>query len=176
MASIRKRGKSYTIIVSSGYDKTGKKLFKSATFTPDYLTATGREKAVSVIQREVEEFAAAFEKQVKTGIAPISGNLRFSELATRYLEEYAALELETGTADGYRTIIEKRLLPVWGSMKIKDLCQNQLGLQTYFNKLAGEQGRPLAPSTIRAAYGRYGFHSILGCKYGTDSIKSHGAR
>lgn len=149
MAYIRKRGKTYTITVSSGYDETGKKITRSTTFTPDYLTATGREKAASVIQRKLEEFAAAFEQQVKTGTAPIGGNLRFSELAARYLEEYAALELEAGTADGYRDIIEKRLLPAWGSMKIKDLCQNQLGLQTYFNKITNAQGRPLAPASVR---------------------------
>ncbi len=35
MASIRKRGNSYTVTVSCGYDSKGKKIMETATFTPD---------------------------------------------------------------------------------------------------------------------------------------------
>lgn len=35
MASIRKRGNSYTVTVSCGYDSKGKKILETATFTPD---------------------------------------------------------------------------------------------------------------------------------------------
>ena len=35
MASIQKRGSSYRVTVSCGYDIRGKKLLQTATFTPD---------------------------------------------------------------------------------------------------------------------------------------------
>ena len=151
MASIEKRGDSYRVTVSAGYDAAGRKLRQSATFKPDRLTATGRIKAESVIEKEVQAFAAQFEREVKAGAISGSGSMRFSELASRYLEQYAPAELEAGTADGYRAVLEKRLLPVWGHTRIKELAQKQLDLQAYFNRLAlpDREGNTLAASTIR---------------------------
>ena len=103
MASIEKRGDSYRVTVSAGYDASGRKLRQSATFKPDRLTATGRTKA----EKEVQTFAAQFEHDVKAGALSVGGSMRFSELVDCYLEQYAALELEKGTADGYRAILEK---------------------------------------------------------------------
>lgn len=151
MASIEKRGDSYRITVSAGYDASGRKIRQSVTFHPDRLTATGRTKADSVIEKEVQAFAAQFERDVKSGSVFGSGSMRFSELVACYLEQYATLELEEGTADGYRAILEKRLLPIWGPVKIKDLAQKQLDLQAYFNRLAtpAQDGTRLAVATIR---------------------------
>ena len=151
MASIEKRGDSYRVTVSAGYDASGRKLRQSATFKPDRLTATGRTKAESVIEKEVQTFAAQFEHDVKAGALSVGGSMRFSELVDCYLEQYAALELEKGTADGYRAILEKRLLPAWGHTRIKELAQKQLDLQSYFNWLAlpDRDGRALSPATIK---------------------------
>lgn len=151
MASIEKRGDSYRVTVSAGYDASGRKLRQSATFKPDRLTATGRTKAESVIEKEVQTFAAQFEHDIKAGALSVGGSMRFSELVDCYLEQYAALELEKGTADGYRAILEKRLLPAWGHTRIKELAQKQLDLQSYFNWLAlpDRDGRALSPATIK---------------------------
>lgn len=63
MPSIRKRKETYQIIVSCGYDITGKKLTETTTFTPDpLLTPKQRERAVKA-------FAAEFESRVKSGYA-----------------------------------------------------------------------------------------------------------
>ena len=151
MASIRKRGNSYNIVVSAGYDSEGKKITRSTTFKPDPLTATGREKAASVIQREVREYAAEFERQAKTGIVTIGGNMRFSELVEKYLEEYAFIELTTSTAEGYKKHLEGKLLPVFGRRNIKDLYRQQLEIQKFYNNMAKPQkdGTKLAASTIK---------------------------
>ena len=151
MASIEKRGDSYRVTVSAGYDASGKKLRQSATFRPDRLTTKGRIKAESVIEKEVQAFAAQFERDVKAGALSVGGSMRFSELVDCYLEQYAASELEEGTADGYQATLEKRLLPALGHIRIRDLAQKQLDLQTYFNRLAlpDQDGKSLAPATIK---------------------------
>lgn len=151
MASIEKRGDSYRVTVSAGYDASGRKLRQSATFKPDRLTATGRAKAESVIEKEVQAFAAQFERDVKAGSVSGCGSMRFSELVDCYLEQYAASELEEGTADGYQATLEKRLLPALGHIRIRDLAQKQLDLQTYFNHLSlpDQDGKSLAPATVK---------------------------
>lgn len=61
MASIKKRGNSYQITVSNGYDITGKKIIETATYTPE-PGMTKRE-----IEITVNGFAADFERSVKSG-------------------------------------------------------------------------------------------------------------
>ena len=61
MASIRKRGDSYTIIVSCGYDSKGKKISEAATFTPDPKWSEER------ARKAAEKFAVRFEDKIKAG-------------------------------------------------------------------------------------------------------------
>ena len=58
MASIRKRGNSYQITVSKGYDIVGKKLLETTTFTPD--PSWGKRQA----ERELRLFADEFERDM----------------------------------------------------------------------------------------------------------------
>jgi len=67
MAYIKKRGNSYLIRVSVGYDSRGKKITRSTTYKPEYTTATGKAKADSVIEKEIRRFADDFERTVKSG-------------------------------------------------------------------------------------------------------------
>ena len=61
MASIRKRGNSYQITVSNGYDITGKKILETATWTPD----PGMKKRE--LELALNAFAVDFERDVKSG-------------------------------------------------------------------------------------------------------------
>ena len=151
MANIRKRGESYEITVSAGYDSTGKKLRRSTTFRPDPLTATGRQKAESVKDKEARAYAAEFEQQVKLGLVVGDYSMRFSDLAERYLQEYAFINLSRRTAEGYADYIKKVLIPKFGRCRIRDLCQQQLNIQTFFNDMTKPRadGTQLAASTIR---------------------------
>ena len=65
MATIRKIKNSkkgaYQIIVSNGYDSNNKQIRVTTTFTPD-KTKSQRQQ-----EKQVQEFAIDFERQVKTG-------------------------------------------------------------------------------------------------------------
>lgn len=151
MAHIEKRGKNYLIRVSVGYDSKGKKITRSTTYKPEYTTATGKIKADSVIEKEVRRFADDFEKSVKSGENLTGGNIKFDVLVTRYLEEYAFIKLSQATAEGYRAHLLKKIVPVFGHIKICDLCHQQLEIQKFYNQMAktGSDGGAMAVSTVR---------------------------
>ncbi|WOC31661.1 hypothetical protein [Caproicibacterium argilliputei] len=61
MANIQKRGKSYLITASCGYDSAGKQIRKTTTWKPEHgMTARQEKKAV-------EAAAVRFEDQVQSG-------------------------------------------------------------------------------------------------------------
>lgn len=155
MAHIEKRGNSYRIRVCVGYDVNGKKLFHSVTYHPEYNTPTGKIKADSVIQREVKEYAADFERAVKAGDILTAGNMKFSDLVERYLSEYAFVKLSTATAEGYRDALEKKIVPHFGHYKVQDLCRHRLEIQKFYNDMAKprKDGTALAASTVRRNIG-----------------------
>ena len=76
MATITKRGETFRIKVSLGYDANGKQIVKSTTFTPP--TGVTPKKA----EKLANEYAFEFERHCK-GYAQINENMRFSELAKR---------------------------------------------------------------------------------------------
>ena len=59
MANVRKRGNSYQITVSSGYDANGKKIAHTMTWKPD------PDMGVRAINKELSIVAADFEKKFK---------------------------------------------------------------------------------------------------------------
>ena len=68
MAYIKARPNGgFLITVSCGRDAQDHKISKSVTFRPDPCTAKGHLKSENTIQREVKEYAAAFEKKVLLG-------------------------------------------------------------------------------------------------------------
>lgn len=63
MASIRKRGSTYQIRVSAGYDITGKQITKTMTWKPtDKMTP-------KQIEKELNRQATLFEENVISGLA-----------------------------------------------------------------------------------------------------------
>lgn len=116
MASIKQRGpNSYLITVSVGRDINGKKIFQTATFKPDPdLTPKKREKAVA-------DFAHDFEQQVLNGVAMDGRKVTLKEFTERWLNDYAAQELEGRTIDGYNLELTDRILPFLGHLKLSDI-------------------------------------------------------
>ncbi|MDO4325797.1 MAG: hypothetical protein Q4E24_07170 [bacterium] len=53
MASIKKRGDSYLITVSCGYDSQGKKITRNTTYHPELCTAKGNPKTEKAIPKKV---------------------------------------------------------------------------------------------------------------------------
>lgn len=100
MASIQKRGNSYRITVSLGYDIQGKKLLQTTTFTPDpALTPKRQEKAV-------QAFALEFEQRVKNGQFLAGEKTTLQEFSQRWLREYAQPNLEPGTVVKYTSELD----------------------------------------------------------------------
>lgn len=115
MASIEKRGDSYRITVCLGNDIYGKKIREKTTFTPDpSLTPKKKEKAV-------QEFARQFEQRVLNGFTMDGRHITLKEFTERWLEEYAKVNLEQTTVAGYQVIIEQRLLPSLGHLKLAEI-------------------------------------------------------
>ena len=82
MASIRKRGDTFTITAYMGYDDTGKQLKKTTTFRPpDNVTASKAEKLA-------REFAVKWEDKIR-GFVALDENRTLSELAQWYYETIA---------------------------------------------------------------------------------------
>ncbi len=79
MPTIQKRGDTYRIRVSAGYDSNGKQLMKSMTWKP----APGM--TPKQIEKELDRQAVLFEEKVKTG-QYMDGNVKFSEYAQTWLE------------------------------------------------------------------------------------------
>ena len=90
MATIQKRGDSYSIRVSCGYDSKGKQVIQSMTWKPEpKMTA-------KQIEKELNRQATLFEEKVKTGQF-INSNIKFAEFAKKWFCEYAEKQLKPKT-------------------------------------------------------------------------------
>lgn len=137
MATIDKRGNRFRIRVFVGTDMNGKKIIKSTTFIPP--TGTTPRKAEKLAQ----EYAFEFERQCK-GYVSFNDNMKFSELAKWYFNNFAPVELKASTAYTYKGQYKKHIEPVLGNMKLKDITTPKLTqvMKSY----------KLNPATVRKIY------------------------
>ncbi|MBD5104645.1 MAG: site-specific integrase [Ruminococcaceae bacterium] len=143
MATIRKRGDSYQIRVSVGYDTKGNHKEQSMTWKPTE-GMTERQ-----IQKELNRQAVIFEESVNRGFK--SSAIKFEELCEEWFEEYAKLNLRSTTYERLKQL-KHRIYPAIGHLRIDKITPRQL--QAFVNSLAKEganekTGKPLAPKTIR---------------------------
>lgn len=137
MPTITKRGKNFQIVVSMGQDMNGKKIRKTTTFKPpENVTPKKAEKLA-------HEFAVDFERKCK-GLTSLNENMRFSDMAEWYIENYAQNELKEITAYNYERQIKRNLLPELGNIKLKDFSPAKI--TAFFKE------RTLAPATCRKVY------------------------
>lgn len=146
MASIRKRGESYQIIVSKGYKADGTKITESTTYTPE-PGATKR-----FIELDLKAFAAEFERSVKAGKNVRGGRMRLENLARQYLADMQPPALARTTYRDYTDRLENRILPAMGHMQIANIRQKDINdyckmlHETYRNP---QTGKKLSEATIR---------------------------
>ena len=143
MATIRKRGNSYQIRVSCGYDTKGNHKEQAMTWKPEE-GMTERQ-----IQKELNRVAVMFENSCMRGFK--TSAVKFEELAEEWFEEYARLNLRSTTYERMRQLTH-RIYPAIGHLRIDKITARQL--QAFVNSLAKEganekTGKPLAPKTIR---------------------------
>jgi len=118
MASILERNGAYFIMVSTGYDSTGKQLRKTTTWKPE---AGLTEKQ---IEKELNEKAVLFERKVLSGQV-LDGGVTFAEFCERWARDYAEPQLSPKTYDRYKSML-KRVLPEIGHIRLDKLQPNHL--------------------------------------------------
>ncbi len=142
MATIKKRGDSYLIRVSCGYDINGKHMEQSMTWKPE------KGMTPKQIKKEVERQATLFEEACNYGYK--TSAIKFQELAEEWFEEYANLNLRHTTLYRMRNITH-RVYPLLGHLRIDKITVRHI--QDFINSLAKEganinTGKPLSRKTI----------------------------
>lgn len=82
MATIEKRGETYRITVSAGYDLNGKQIRYKKTWKPD----EGMTKRQT--EKELDRQTVLFEELVKSG-RYVDSSINFAEFSQKWLDEYA---------------------------------------------------------------------------------------
>ncbi len=147
MASIRKRGKSYSITVCKGYDSSGKKLIDTATFTPPPGLRPEKERAAA------EAFAIEFEASIRRGRNVKGERTTLSELANLYLLDMVpSVDLARTTYKDYKDRINHRIIPAMGHIPIgnirkKDVTDYATMLRDNYRN--PKTGKPLSESSIQ---------------------------
>lgn len=119
MASIRKRGETFTITAYMGYDEQGKQRKKTTTYRPpDGVTAGKAEKLAKA-------FAATWEEKIR-GYVALDENRTFAELAEWYYSTVAPQTLKPNVLVNYRKGIYDHIIPVIGREKLKNITPPML--------------------------------------------------
>ncbi len=142
MATIRKRGNSYQIRVSTGYDVKGNQVVRTKTWKPS-AGMTERQ-----IKNELEKQTVIFEEECLRGYTPTT--MKFEEFAQKWIDEYARLNLRKNTFSkcGQVTV---RIYPALGHLRMDKITAMQI--QSFINDLAlnGKNrlnGNPLSRKTV----------------------------
>ena len=143
MVSVSKKGRSFAIRVSCGYDIRGKQIVKYKTYRPP--EGMSEKQALKEANRQ----AVLFEEKCKIGNCK-SGNVKFETFAEQWFEEYAKLELRPTTYERKRKLIA-RVYPAIGHLKLDKISRRDIKL--FINDLAlngrnFKTGEPLSRKTI----------------------------
>ncbi len=110
MATIKKRGNSYSIRVSCGYDMQGKQIIHSMTWKPE------KDMTVKQMEKEAQRQAVLFEEKCRQGLC-FSNNIRFADFAEKWFTDYAEKQLKAKTIARYKELL-KRINQAIGHIKL----------------------------------------------------------
>ena len=145
MATIRKRGDSYQIIVSCGYDSNHKQILKRKTYRPELLTKKGKPRTAEAIAADVKKAAADFEARVLHGEAVAGDNMTFEVLAQKYLQECAERTQAPTTLKSTKTAVDQ-FIDDFGYIKVSNITP--MFLQEYVNGLLDAKRQDKRTGTI----------------------------
>lgn len=136
MATIEKRGKSYKIVVSNGYDITGKQIRERMTWTPS-PGMTPRQ-----IEKELNRQATLFEEHVMCSNTA-NGNIRLVDFTELFFKNYANTNLKAKSVHNYKERMARTNLAL-GHIKLKDLKTGHIA--SFYSNLQEEgiRGKELA--------------------------------
>ena len=141
MANIRKRGNTYQIRVSCGYDTKGEQIMQTMTWKPpEGMTPKQAEK-------EVQKQAVFFDEKCMKG--QVTANVKFEDLAEEWLETYAKLNLKKTSYERQKQM-RLRVYPAIGHMRMDKI--KAWHIQQFVNDLAlngknMRNGKPLSRKT-----------------------------
>lgn len=143
MASVSKKGRSFSIRVSCGFDIRGKQIVKYKTFCPPEGMSEKQ------AQKEANRQAVLFEEECKIGHCQ-TGSIKFEAFAEQWFKEYAKLELRPTTYERMRKLTA-RVYPAIGHLKLDKISRRDIKL--FINDLAlngrnFKTGEPLSRKTI----------------------------
>ena len=117
MANIQKRGNSYRIKVSCGYDTHGKQVIQSMTWKPDEKMTEKQ------IEKELNRQAVLFEEACMKG--NVVATIKFEDFARQWFKEYAEIKLKQRTVEGYHQM-EKRIYKAIGHIRLDKLTTRHI--------------------------------------------------
>lgn len=142
MATIRKRGDSYQIRVSSGYDSQYRQVVRTKTWKPS-PGMTARQ-----VENELNRQTVMFEQLCQKGVYP--SNIKFDEFAEKWMTEYARTNLKNTT---YQRMVctSKRVLQTFGHMRVDKITHGHI--QAFIDDLSTKgrnmkNGKPLARKSV----------------------------
>ena len=148
MASIRKRGNSYLLVVSMGYDPGGKRRAarQKTVRPPNGLTPKQREKWLS-------EQAMDFERECRSLPQAVNRNITLAEYTELWLRDIAPNKLAKSTLIRERQDTE-RFLPSLGQVKLSELRPEHFR-KLYANlrkQKSKHTGKPLSEHTVEGVH------------------------
>lgn len=144
MPSIQKRGSSYRVTVSCGYDTQKRQIRKTKTYRP-LPGMTPRQ-----IEKEVQRFAMVFEASVKNGEFMEGGRIRLMDFCPQYLE-IASNFLSPTTLSSYERVINQYILPILGHFRLSEIrpFHVQMFIQRLLAPGNGRIRETLSPNSVR---------------------------
>lgn len=141
MATIRKRGNSYQIRVSCGYDTSGNQVVQTMTWKP----ADGMNK--KQIEKELQKQAILFEDKCMKG--QVTANIKFQDFAEQWFEEYAKVNLRP-TSYSRMKQLTKRIYPALGHKRLDKITSRDIQkfvTDLLINGKNMNNGKPLSRKT-----------------------------
>lgn len=157
--SIEKRGKnSWRLIVSCGTDGEGNQIKKTKSVTVNTdcpeKSCKGCAKIVRCrARKEAEQELARFVSEIESGQFVEPSRVTFKDFVVRWLRDYAEVELAPKTVHRYKELLNTRILPAMGHLKIQQIAPTHL-LEFYKNlreegiRLDGKEGK-LSDETVK---------------------------
>ncbi len=117
MATIQKRGNSYRIKVSCGYDTSGKQVIQSMTWKPDEKLSERQ------IKKELQKQSVLFEDACLKG--NVVATIKYEDFSRQWFKEYAEIKLKQRTVEGYHQM-EKRVYKAIGHIRLDKLTTRHI--------------------------------------------------
>lgn len=172
MPSIKKRGEgTYSVTVSLGYAEDGKKRIRTRTFKVNPAMSRRQQ------EKEVRSLAYAFEEQVKKS-RHVDSSVTFAGFADRWLSEHAEPNLEPKTVSVYRLMLESKILPAIGDIRLSQL--QPMHITAFLKQLTLDgvraDGKPGAYSTRTIKYCHQTISTILSAAVLWEVLESNPAK